>query len=277
MSIASAGGTLAPVALHRLRLLRHVRGNDPLRGGGLERLAAAEHLVGHDAECVDVGPVIGVGVGGRLLGRHVRRRAEGHAHGGQLAGAGALLDRLGHAEVGHQRVAAGEEDVVGLDVAVDDALLVGHGQCVGHVADDAHRLGHGELAHARQLGAERFALDEGHDVEEEVALAAGGQEGDDVRVLQPRRQAHLALEALDADGRGGFRREDLHHHLALDLHLFGEEDAAHPAAAELAQDEVAGADRVLHLALEISQAIHLERECSNMSDSGGDGHRLDRG
>ena len=53
---------------------------------------------------------------------------------------GALFHRLGHAEVGDQRVAAGEEDVVGLDVAVDDALLVRHGQGVGHVADDADRL-----------------------------------------------------------------------------------------------------------------------------------------
>ncbi len=256
ISIASAGGTLVAEPLHRLRLLRHVRGDDPLRGGRLEGLAAAEHLVGDDAERIEIGSVVGMRIGGRLLGRHVGGRAERHAHGGQLAGAGALLDGLGDAEVGHQGVAPGKENVVRLDVAVDDALLVRHGQRVGHVADDAHRFRDGEFPLARQLGAERFALDEGHDVEEEVALAPGGQEGDDVRMLQAGGESHLTLEALDAHGGGGLRGEDLHDHLALDLHLFGEEDATHPAPAELAQDPVAGANRVLHLALEISQAVH---------------------
>ena len=222
-----------------------------------ERLAAADHLVGHDAEGVEIRPVVGVRICGCLLGRHVRRGAERHTEGGELAGTGTLLDRLGDAEVGHEGMATGEEDVVGLDVAVDDPLLVGHRERVGHVAQDPHRLRDRELALPRQLGAERLTLDEGHDVEEEVALAPGGQEGDDVRMLEPGGQPDFALEALDADGGGGLRREHLHHHLALDLHFLREEDAAHAAAPELAQDTVAGADRVLHLALEVGQAVHL--------------------
>ena len=77
-------------------------------------------------------------------------------------------------------------------------------------------------------------------------------------MLETRGQADFALASLDADGGGGLRGEHLDLHLALDLHFFRKEDAAHPAATELAQDAVTGADRVLHLALEISQAVHLE-------------------
>ena len=132
------------------------------------------------------------------------------------------------------------------------------GERVGHVAEDAYRLGDRELALARQLGAERLALDVRHDVVEEVPASAGGQEGHHVRVLQPGGHADFPLEPLDVDGRGGFRREHLDHHLALDLHLFGHEDPAHAAAAELAEDAVVRADRVLHLALEVGQAVRRE-------------------
>jgi hypothetical protein len=66
--------------------------------------------------------------------------------------------RLGHAEVGHHRRPAGEQDVVGLDVAVHDAAPVRHGEGARHVAQDAHGLGHGRAARSRarpQRGARR--------------------------------------------------------------------------------------------------------------------------
>ena len=44
-----------------------------------ERAAAGEHLVEHDAEGPDVGALVD-GLAARLLGRHVGRRAEDHAH-----------------------------------------------------------------------------------------------------------------------------------------------------------------------------------------------------
>ena len=63
-----------------------------------------------------------------LLGRHVLGRAHRHARAGQAALARGLgLGRLGDAEVEHLdevggAVARDQEDVLGLEVAVDDAL-----------------------------------------------------------------------------------------------------------------------------------------------------------
>ena len=74
-SAASAGGRFGRRRPIGSGDFRHVRGEE-LDGLRLrERRLAREHLVGEHAERVDVGAVVGRGVGGRLLGRHVGRRA----------------------------------------------------------------------------------------------------------------------------------------------------------------------------------------------------------
>ena len=55
------------------------------------------------------------------------------------------LARQRDAEVGHHRVAVVQQDVVGLDVAVDDALPVRVVERVGGLTRDPHRLVHREL------------------------------------------------------------------------------------------------------------------------------------
>ena len=105
---------------------RHVRRQQPRRRAALERRPAGDQLVRHHPERIEVHPVVGVRVRRRLLGRHVDRRPDGGSHLGQGRGVLAAVgagggDRLGDAEVGDGGAAAGEEDVVGLDVAVDDA------------------------------------------------------------------------------------------------------------------------------------------------------------
>ena len=74
-------------------------------------------------ERVDVGPRVDPLVPARLLRAHVGRRADDHAGLGELVVA---LQGAGDPEIGHQRrTVPGEQDVLGLDVAVDDAVLVG--------------------------------------------------------------------------------------------------------------------------------------------------------
>ena len=72
---------------------------------------------------------------------------------------------LRDAEVGDDGVAALEQDVLRLDVAVDDAVGVGVAQRVGDLAGDLERVVDGELLFAVEPVAEGLALDEGHDVE----------------------------------------------------------------------------------------------------------------
>jgi hypothetical protein len=86
---------------------------------------AGEQLPGDDAERVQVHAVVGGGVGERLLGRHVGRRAERDADGGEpLARGDRGRDRLRDAEVGDHGGAARQQHVLGLDVAVHHAVGV---------------------------------------------------------------------------------------------------------------------------------------------------------
>ena len=65
------------------------------------------------------------GVGGlRLLRSHVGGGAESHAHRGELVSTRGFTHGFGDPEVGHERMTTAEHDVVGLDVAVDDSVMV---------------------------------------------------------------------------------------------------------------------------------------------------------
>ena len=97
---------------------------------GLERLPAGEHLEEDHARGVDVGAGVD-DLGERLLGRQVLGRPEDHARlregrDARRRGRETRLGDLGDAEVEDLddvglAVALDEHDVVGLEVAVDDA------------------------------------------------------------------------------------------------------------------------------------------------------------
>ena len=124
---------------------------------GAERQVAAEHLVEHHAQAVDVGAAVDpVRLARDLLGRHVRRGA------GDDAELGAARPRLVEAEPEvHEDGAAirREDDVRRLDVAVDDEPGVGVGQGVGHGGGDPGRLRPGRAV-ALQPPAEVGAFEE---------------------------------------------------------------------------------------------------------------------
>ena len=173
-----------------------------------------------------------------LLGRQVLRRPDRHvdAGGGDVAG-----ERAGDAEVRDHRAAVGvEQDVVGLQIAVDHAASVREAEPLGHVAGDAHDVRLGERALALQPGGERI----GAQVHPEVHVVAGaGHEADtdDVRVLKLCRGLGLVAEAaLELRVAGVARHEHLHgDRTAVELAA-----AEHPREATLAEQalEVVGAD-----------------------------------
>ena len=185
-----------------------------------------------------------------LLRRHVRRgsdgetgRRQGLGPSGTRAVARRRLERLGDAEVGHHGVPALEQEVLRLDVAVDDALLVRVRQRVGGSADDLHRLTERQPPVARESLPERLALNEGHRVVEEPIGVARGEHRDDVRVPKPRRERDLALEPLGAHLARELGRKHLHNDAPTERRLGSHEDAAHAPAPEFALECVAAGKR----------------------------------
>jgi hypothetical protein len=119
------------------------RHDDRTGGGSAERRLAGEHLVAHGGEGVLVGPPVHRVLMRRLLRRHVGRRPEHVAGAGErlvVARAGGL-ERAGNPEVRDQHhPVVGQQDVLGLDVAVDHPLAVGVGEGLRRLAGDTQRL-----------------------------------------------------------------------------------------------------------------------------------------
>ena len=116
----------------------------------VERQGTGQQFVKHRTERVDVGADVDVLTDGVcLLGAHVaessNERADAREHGfsGEL-----LRGCLGHAEVDDARhglaVDLGDQDVRGLEVAVDDSLLVGVLDAFADLDEEFHTFANGE-------------------------------------------------------------------------------------------------------------------------------------
>ena len=128
---------------------------------------------------------------------------------------------------------------------------MGVGERRGDVPQEPEHLGDGQLAFAREARAERFALDERHGEVGQPAQLARGVHGNDVRMLQLGHEQDLAAEAVRAHPGGERGRQDLHDNAAAQGGLVRQEDARHPAPAELALDRVEPAQRLLKLLAEV--------------------------
>ena len=143
------------------------------------------------------------------------------------------------AEVHHHRSTVVQQDVLGLDVSVNDAVPVRVVECIGDFPRNANGFVHAELRLAVQLLADRLALDVGHHVEQERVRRSRIEERQNVRMLQRRRRLDLHQESVGAEHRGEFRLQHLDRDLAIVFQIFGEIDRSHAAGAELALDAVA--------------------------------------
>ena len=159
---------------------------------------------------------------------------------GSRIGCSQLLRQLGEPEVEHLRVPPGQdEDVVRLDVAVDDARGVRGAQ---RVCDLDRELEHplGRRPSRGKLRLQRLALQVFlHDESHPRVVLANVVDGGDVRMVETRRGAGLALEphhAVRIDGELG--RQDLDRHLPVEARVMGQPDLAHAALAELFENLV---------------------------------------
>jgi hypothetical protein len=159
-----------------------------------------------------------------------------HPRAGQLATGG----RLGDAEVGDQRLAVlVEHDVVGLDVPVHDVVAVRVGERPRDLNEDVPDLHRGQRATRGEQRRQRLAAQVLHDEVDHPPRLPDPVDRDDARVLEPRRGAGLALEALDELLVEREReRQHLDRDLAVELLFPRVEHDRHPAAPQLLEDLV---------------------------------------
>ena len=258
---------VGPQLLDGARGLGHVRRHQLVRRQAMEGRMAGEQLVRHAAERVQIGAIVGRRIARRLLRGHVRRRADGGAELRQRRPDRPLLrggDRLGDPEVGDDGRSSGEQDVVGLDVAVDDASIVRVGERLGNVAQDVDRRVDLD-GPVREPGAQTLAVHERHRVVRQPLEIARGDDRDDVRLLKRRRELDLPLEPLGRHGGGELRGEHLDDDPSPEAALEGHEDAGHATAAELPLYCMRARERFLDLLLE----LHVHRRRRGVLRRGG--------
>ncbi|MEZ6186550.1 MAG: hypothetical protein R3F62_16265 [Planctomycetota bacterium] len=244
---------LAVARLHDLG--EHLRRGPPRVGQ-----RAGEGLEQHDPQGVDVGALVDPRRVLELLRRHVERGAQAHVLAGELGGEGDRLvgvegrrrrgllgaELLGDPEVGEvQPPRAVDEEVRGLDVAVDDAGGVGLGHEPRGLVDPLDPLQQRAAGHVEVASA----VDEvDHQVEPsagELAPVEGAH--DPVLTAQQVAELRLALEPRGGVGRAALRAQDLDRDLGVELLVPGAEHDAHATAADLLLHEVAAGDLRRHV------------------------------
>jgi hypothetical protein len=210
---------------------------DGIGGGAGEGVAPCDGPEEHESDGVEVGSGRQVGVAAGLLGGHEEGRSDDASGRGEVF-ALALVVVGGDAEVDDfgVRVSVGvarQEDVAGLDVAVNDAARVGVGEAGEELLEDLADLGEGELLAAEHVG-ERDAFDELHgEVELPVFGGAEVEDHGDVGVAKRGDRAAFTDEALtDPLVAGEVGAEHLERDGPVERLLDGLEDGSCAAGAD---------------------------------------------
>ena len=219
------GRTIGALELDRRRRLREMRRHLLLRSGGRVGRPTDQHLVCHQPQGIEIGPVIDARIGGHLFRRHVGRRAERHTGAGQPLSAGGVAHRLGDAEIDHQGVPIGEEDVLRLDVTVHHARRGRYGERVGDLRGHRTASCTGSCPLAGEPLAERLALHERHHVVEEhlragpAAMTPESSSPTMCGCCSLAATSDLLEEALGAEGRTQLRPQHFDRDFALVLEV----------------------------------------------------------
>jgi hypothetical protein len=226
-----------------------------VEGVARERTLAEQHLPGHDGPAELIDGRAGL-LAAPLLRGHVRGRAEDIADAGQLDGRGARAREARGARGGcggvavQRRVVAVDEaevhdadaavvaphDVVGLQIAVDEADGVRRGDASRGVEEHVQQLG---PAARRGAGprAERLARDELHGDPHAARVDPDVVDGDDVGVREPGERLGLAQQPGLAVAAAG--QHQLDGDLAIELGVVRGEHLAHAAGADAIEEDIA--------------------------------------
>jgi hypothetical protein len=219
------------------------------QGVAAERAAAGQALVGDHGDRPQVGAVVDALGVGDLLGAHVADGAEGGADVGErVAGVDAVeLDDAEVEDLGLRAVVAvGQEDVAGLEVAVDDLQAVGPADRAADAGEHSDGLVERERAAGEPLG-EVLAVEQLH---REVGDAGRGVdvEVEDLHDVGPAHAGGGLGLAHEAGARGVGLDDRGVHELERDglaeAQVGGPPHAAHAAALQKFVEAPALADDV---------------------------------
>jgi hypothetical protein len=120
-----------------------MRGEQRLHRASSKRSLAREHLVGDHAERIQICAMVDIWIGGDLLRRHVRRRADRNADARQpaICRCRRCDEGFGHAKVSDERDTAGQQNVLRLDVAMHETFLMRVRKCRRDFAQEPNGFG----------------------------------------------------------------------------------------------------------------------------------------
>ena len=207
------------------------------RGGRTcKRFRASRQLVQNCAEREDVAARVDH-FAARLLRRHVRDRADCRVARGQAArdSRGIVGDELREPEIEDLQVSElRHEEIRRLQIAMDDARFVRRGESVGEFDREIEK----SFVVEAEAVAQRVALEELHYEEWLAVDFVDLVDRADVRMIERRRRAGLALQTLDRRRIMQRLRNHLDRHHPPEPCVFGFVDHAHAALAELLDDSI---------------------------------------
>src|SRR5439155_1690887 len=137
------------------------------------------------------------------------------------------------AEIRDDRLPAGEQDVLWLDVPVHHIVAVGIAQGARHLPGNPHGFLDGQLRFAVQPVPQRFALQVGHHIVEKPVGLAGVVQGEDMGMGEAGRDLDLTEEALGPESGRQLGPEHLDGHGAAVFQVLSQVHRCHAAVAEL--------------------------------------------
>ncbi len=151
---------------------------------------AGQQCVHQRPKAVEIGSRID-GLPRRLLGGHVFGRAQDVAGAGQPRVAEQPCD----AEVGKLHGAVGgQQQIARLDIAVDDAAVVGVAERAARLDADPRHLAPIETPAAPQFLLQTVPIDQLHRIEQQSLLLAEAEKANDVRMVKFAERFDLGLE-----------------------------------------------------------------------------------
>ena len=229
--------------------------------GGLERWAPGKGIVQHGSQGIDIGGwPHQIEPGCRLFGRHEIGGPQHFARGRKVA---VELHAFRETEVGHPGVAGTvEQDVAGLQIPMDHAVVVGVLNRLGDVPHQRRRVARRHWS-AGQVRRQALAFDVAHREEVPALERTHLVDRHNAGMIQPGHRLGFSAKALHRLARRQLSGQDhLHGDDAVQAALTRPVDHAHPAAADLFQQLVVAEDPGAFVpSVERHRARRIDHQC----------------